>query len=289
MSVSSQRERSRSPVRQQQQQPLDRPVEFADVSAPRPHAVERLPATAASSAGSAVISYRSLDVKNWSLKVSRDAKGNPRISLYGPTFNFHPLGDESGAAEPWSEMPFPVATEREGQPVDRFKFNFRVSERQANWVETVADAWAIDALTHVSAEWNGKVLKRDQVQSMYRSCLRREEGREPLMSMVYSTKGLERFRSVVYYFDALEDGTWSKEHRKGISGDPALIELMGEHKFCKAKLRMEARFSGFAVVNKIIYPRWEMAKVYMKAPHASGMADKMAPSAEDVALMFDVA
>jgi len=283
-SEDARRERSRSPVRQQQG---ERSVEGdgGDLSrASGPPGSRPAPVAA-----SAVVSYRSLDVRNWNLKVSRDAKGNPRINLYGPTFNFHPLGDESGPAEPWSEMPFQVATERDGQPVNQFKFNFRVSERQATWVETVADSWAIDALTQVSAEWNGKVLKRDQVQSMYRSCLRREEGREPLMSMAYSSKGLERFRSVLYYFDAVEDGVWSREPRKGISGDSNLVELMGEHKFSGAKVRVEARFSGFAVVNKVIYPRWEMAKVYMKAPLISGLADKLAPSSNDVALMFDIA
>jgi hypothetical protein len=123
---------------------------------------------------------------------------------------------------------------------------------------------------------------------MYRSALRREEGREPLMKMNYSSRGMEKFYTVIYYFDAREDGTWSREHRKGVTGDAGLVELMGEHKFQSAKVRLEARLSGFAVVNKTIYPRWEMCKVLVKAPHVSGMSEQMAPSAEDVNLMFSL-
>jgi hypothetical protein len=235
------------------------------------------------------VSYRKFEPRLWSLKMNgRGPKGDPRINVYGPTFNLHPVADETGPTEPWSLMPFAIATEREGKPVDKYQFSFRVSREQAAFVEDVGDAWAIDNLTATSTEWNGKPLRRDQVQAMYRSSLRREEGREPLMKMNYTTRGLERYYTVIYYFDAKEDGTWSREHRRGVTGEAGLVALMGEHRFQRAKVRVEARLSGFAVVNKTIYPRWELSKVFVKAPHASDMSEQLAPSVEDVKAMFDV-
>lgn len=253
----------------------------------RSRSPRRLPG--GSSSGAAV-SYRTLRPQDWSIKCTRDAKLNPRFNIYGPIVNLHPLTQGDHLSEPWSEMPFSLRMEYDGKPLERFKFSFRVSPSQAEWVENVVDAWCIDELTRISPDWNagGKALKRDQVQSMYRSCLRREEGREPLMTMEYSTKGPERFRTVIHYFDALEPEGWSREPRKGVTGDAGLMELLGDHKLQRAKVRVEARFAGASIVNRIIYTKWEMTKVFMKAPPFQAGVSKMAPSSDEVDQMFGV-
>jgi len=214
------------------------------------------------------VPYHRFDVKSWNVIAMRDKVGKPRINIYGPTFNFHPGAEGDRPAEPWSEMPMGIFTEFLGAPVSNYKFGFRVSLQQDEWITNVIDEWAIDTLTATSAEWSGSKggLKRDQIQKDYQPTIRRKDGFDPLVSMNYSSKGMEKFHTVIHYLDAKEDGTWSSEPRRPVTGDAGLLDLMGEHKFRKAKVRVEARLAGFQWQGKHIYARWELSKVFVKPP-----------------------
>ena len=253
-----------------------------------PRARSRSPPPTAAVKRSSIRSYRDFEMSQWTLKPGKDKKGNTLFNQYGPAVvNFHHF--ESEPTDDWSVVPYSVQLQDpEGKDLESFKLCWNVTEEQANWFEDVAEHYLVDQLTLLSSEFNGgKPMPRDKVLGMYRSPLKRGEGMSPIVKMRLVTRGPDRYHTKFVVFDDSGNGDWVPREQV-LSGMESLFDLMGEHRFRNAQIRAHVRVSGVTILNRLIYPRWDVARVFIRMPSVNSSVGSNVVQMDDEEMKFMV-